>query len=198
MVSPPHLPMHTLFRLFLLTCVLSVPANAQAEIDTHRLADIFMRDACVLVDQTTRTYYLVASTRGGVRAYTSKDLLTWEGPHQIFRYGPDTWEGANVTGTWAPELHQYREKYYLFLTYNTSTAFPEQWRNWRPRVKRATTILVSDSPLGPFKPFGPKPTLPEDMMTLHSPNSGPNQRIHLFEMDDTGDTLRIVHRFPDR
>ena len=33
------------------------------------------------------------------------------------------------------------------------------------------------------------------MMTLHSPNSGPNQRIHFFEMEDTGETLRIARRF---
>ena len=51
----------------------------------HRLADINMRDACILADDATQTYYIVASTRGGVRAYTSKDLLTWEGPHMIFR-----------------------------------------------------------------------------------------------------------------
>lgn len=321
-------------RFIWLALALSVAAMAQPEIRTQRLADIFMRDACILADHSTRTYYLVASTRGGVRAYTSKDLQTWEGPHAIFRFGADTWEGAKVVGIWAPELHKYREKYYLFLTYNTDTKFPEQWRNWRPRVKRASSILVSDSPLGPFKPFGPKPTLPEDMMTLdgtlwvedgvpymifchewvqvvngtmlkvpltpdlsatageperlffandapwaqrnlpegcwvtdgaylytsksgrlfmpwssfsatgytvglavsdsgklagpwrqqaepifsengghsmlfttfegqlmmalHSPNEGPNQRIHLFEMEDTGESLRIIRRFPDR
>jgi hypothetical protein len=33
------------------------------------------------------------------------------------------------------------------------------------------------------------------MMTLHSPNSGADQRIHFFEMEDTGETLRIVRRF---
>jgi hypothetical protein len=36
------------------------------------------------------------------------------------------------------------------------------------------------------------------MMALHSPNEGPEQRIHLFEMEDNGETLRIVRRFPDR
>jgi hypothetical protein len=38
----------------------------------------------------------------------------------------------------------------------------------------------------------------ELMMALHSPNQGPNQRIHLFEMEDTGETLRVVRRFTGR
>jgi hypothetical protein len=29
---------------------------------------------------------------------------------------------------------------------------------------------------------------------LHSPNGGPQTRIRLFEMEDTGETLRIVRR----
>jgi hypothetical protein len=33
-------------------------------------------------------------------------------------------------------------------------------------VKRGSQILVSDSPLGPFKPFANRSTLPSDMMTL--------------------------------
>jgi hypothetical protein len=43
---------------------------------------------------------------------------------------------------------------------------PEQWRNWEPRVKRGSQILVSDSPRGPFQPFANHATLPADMMTL--------------------------------
>jgi hypothetical protein len=33
------------------------------------------------------------------------------------------------------------------------------------------------------------------MMALHSPNEGRDQRIHLFEMEDTGDTLRVIRKF---
>jgi hypothetical protein len=29
------------------------------------------------------------------------------------------------------------------------------------------------------------------MLLLHSPNQGPNERARLFELIDTGDTLRI-------
>jgi arabinan endo-1,5-alpha-L-arabinosidase len=134
--------------------------------DQVKLADTWMRDACVLPDPTTQTYIMVASAFRGVRAYTSKDLITWEGPHMIFRTPDDFWPGVEMRGIWAPEMHRYKDKFYLFLTFDTATKFPEQWRNWLPRVRRGSQILVGDSPRGPFEPFEHKPTLPEDMMTL--------------------------------
>ena len=143
------------------------PAAATPAITSARLADIRMRDACVLVDEATKTYYMVASSgAGGVRAYTSKDLITWQGPHIIFRTPQNFWPDANMRGIWAPEMHFYKGKYYLFLTFNTDTLLAEQWRNWLPRVKRGSQVLVGDSPLGPFKPFQNRSTPPTDMMTL--------------------------------
>ena len=48
-----------------------------------------MRDAAVLPDSATGTYYIVSSARvqgGGVRAYASKDLVNWE----MLNYAYDT------------------------------------------------------------------------------------------------------------
>ena len=155
-------------------CGQQAPAPAQA-ITTVRLADVRMRDVCILADNITKTYYAVSSTfvRAGegrglpaVRAYTSKDLVTWEGPHIVFTSPPDFWGDINIRAIWAPELHVYQGKYYLFQTFNTQDRFPEQWRNWLPRVTRGSQVLVSDSPTGPFKPFQDHSTLPVDMMTL--------------------------------
>lgn len=134
--------------------------------DHVKLADVRMRDACILADPTTRTYTIIASAFRGVRAYTSKDLITWEGPHLIFRTPDNFWPGIAIRSIWAPELHRYKDKYYLFLTFDTSTKFPEQWRNWLPRVHRGSQVLVADSPLGPYRAFADHSTLPEDMMTL--------------------------------
>jgi beta-xylosidase len=131
-----------------------------------RLADVRMRDACILPDPTTQTYTIIASAWRGVRSYTSKDLIHWEGPHMIFQTPADFWPGVEMRGIWAPEMHRYHDKYYLFLTFDSATKFPEQWRNWLPRVRRGSQILVGASPLGPFAPFASRPTLPEDMMTL--------------------------------
>ncbi len=147
------------------TPVLTAPAPLPL-VTTARLIDFRMRDACVLVDQATKTYYMVASMGRNVRAYTSKDLVNWTGPTIIYQTPTNIWPDANVRGIWAPELQFYKGKYYLFLTFSTDTLLPEQWHNWLPRVKRGSQILVGDSPLGPFKPFESRPTTPTDMMTL--------------------------------
>lgn len=142
---------------------------------TYRLEDVRMRDANILADEKTKTYYIISSGsaapkegfgNSSVRAFTSKDLVNWEGPHTIFQTPKNFWQDANIVGIWAPEMHFYKGKYYLFLTFNTDTKLGEQWRDWLPRVRRASQILVADSPLGPFKPFSNQPTLPADMMTL--------------------------------
>lgn len=130
------------------------------------LSEIYMRDVCILPDEATQTYYMVGPGRNSVRMYTSKDLKTWQGPQTIFRTPEDIWGDIRVRGIWAPEMHKYKGKYYLFLTFDTRNMFGEQWHNWLPRVTRGSQILVSDKPTGPFEPFTDHSTLPTDMMTL--------------------------------
>jgi GH43 family beta-xylosidase len=134
------------------------------------LKDERLRDSCVWVDEATQTYYLVSAGRRGpngrrtVVQYRSKDLLTWNGPRVIFEIPENFW---TQRGIWAPELHRYRDKFYLFVTFDSDEKFPEQWRDWLPRVKRGTQVLVADTVDGPFRPFdSTRSTLPPDMMTL--------------------------------
>jgi len=130
--------------------------------------DLYARDACIWPDPATQTYHMYFASRGpnrraAVVAYTSKDLEIWTGPTTVFERPAEWWADR---GIWAPEMHAYQGKYYLFLTFDSSHPFPEQWRDWLPRVQRGSQILVGDSPLGPFQPFANAPTLPADMMTL--------------------------------
>jgi arabinan endo-1,5-alpha-L-arabinosidase len=154
---------------FLISAAVTGSAESASQ-GSVRLADVRLRDSCIWPDESTRTYYLVsASNRRGpnnhpaVVAYTSKDLERWEGPRVIFEIPEDFW---TKRGIWAPELHAYRGKFYLFLTFDSAEPLTEQWRDWLPRVKRGSQVLVSDSPLGPFKAFANRSTLPVDMMTL--------------------------------
>lgn len=128
------------------------------------------RDAFIWPDPATQTYVMYFSSgqrgphhRPAVVAYTSKDLETWTGPRVVFEQPADFWANR---GIWAPEMHVYQNKYYLFTTFDSDHLFPEQWRDWLPRVKRGSQVLVADSPFGPFRPFANHPTLPVDMMTL--------------------------------
>lgn len=169
------------FFIFLVCLYSSISAFTQTPrpiplpFGTYKLEDVRMRDVCILVDEKTKTYYAISSGRASskegfanaaVRAFTSKDLINWEGPHTVFQTPANIWETTPIKGIWAPEMHFYKGKYYLFLTFDTDEKLSEQWRDWLPRVKRASQILVGDSPLGPFKPFQNRPTLPPDMMTL--------------------------------
>ncbi len=136
-------------------------SDAISKLDTIRAQDV-----CILPDAATKTYYMIASGFNGVREWTSPDLVNWQGPKAIFRTPPDIWGDIRTAGIWAPEMHRYKGKYYLFLTFNTQHLLGEQWRQWRPRVTRGSQVLVGDSPRGPFQPFQNHATTPVDMMTL--------------------------------
>jgi arabinan endo-1,5-alpha-L-arabinosidase len=170
--------MKTLWLILLMALGSAVAARAQmprwaaarTDLHTFKLAEERMRDACVLPDKEAGVYYLYTSSgrrgpnnRSAVVAYKSRDLETWEGPHVVFEVPADFWAQR---GIWAPEVHAYKGKYYLFTTFNTDDKFPEQWRDWLPRVKRGSQVLVADSALGPFKAFQNRAHTPADMMTL--------------------------------
>src|SRR4051812_29484441 len=96
-----------------LLCSFAVTATAQTQPATrpatqafgaYKLADVRMRDVCILADQPSKTYYMVGPARRGVRAYTSKDLRTWEGPQVIYQPADDVWGDIPIVSIWAPEL----------------------------------------------------------------------------------------------
>lgn len=130
------------------------------------LQDLHRRDVCIYPDPITKTYIMIGSAGRTVVAFSSKDLLHWDGPRTLFTTPQAFWGDANIRSIWAPELHAYNGKYYLFLTFDTDKLFAEQWLNWRPRVTRGSQILVSDSLFGQYKPFQHHSTLPVNMMTL--------------------------------
>ena len=139
-----------------------------------RLPEFFVHDPWILAEPSTQTYYLYTSAwtkqtgrnRTGTFAYKSKDLLTWEGPFLVFVCPDDSWAVPQVTA-WAPEVHAFKGKYYLFTTlHNPQKPLPTLVPA-RPNLMRGTMIAVSDSPEGPFtllKKDGP--VTPPDFMTL--------------------------------
>ncbi|MCJ7447678.1 MAG: glycoside hydrolase family 43 protein [Bacteroidales bacterium] len=140
----------------------------QSEPKDIKLADIRWRDMCILPDPGTKTYYMVGPGGRGVGCYTSKDLRNWYGPTRIYNAPQDVWGEMPIVSIWAPEMHNYKGKYYLFLTFDTRNKLCEQWFNWERngRVTRGSQIFVGDSPTGPFASFRNHSTLPVDMMTL--------------------------------
>ena len=134
---------------------------------------IRVRDPFILVDGNT--YYLYASkanrassSRQGVEVYTSKDLQNWAGPSTVFAVPHNFWAQRSV---WAPEVHKYKGKYYLFTTFTSDDLLdspPAQapTDNWPPYYKRGSQVLVADNPEGPFEPFKNAPHTSIAEMTL--------------------------------
>ncbi len=148
------------------------PDNPQQNL---RLSQIPIHDPFIVPSDKTKTYYLYTASRvrdgGQVRsavvAYKSKDLARWDGPHLVFTVPDDSWANPRH-GAWAPEVHAWRGKYYLFVTlHNRDRIIAEPPDVWRVNHMRGTVVAASDSPDGPFrllKPDGPHP--PADFMTL--------------------------------
>jgi hypothetical protein len=88
----------TLTTLCLSVIAAAPPAPATESTQTTKLADIRMRDVCILPDQASKTYYMVGPGFRTVRVFTSKDLATWEGPRTIFRPPADIWGDVPVVG----------------------------------------------------------------------------------------------------
>jgi len=138
---------------------LSAGAAGSVAAEGRLRADLWIRDPFILPVAETGTYYMVdrmvvslrdGGNRQGVGVYTSRDLEHWEGPKPVFHHPDGFWADGKI---WAPEMHRYRDKYYVFGTFNASG-------------KRAVQIVWSDSPEGPFKPFADEPHTPGDWFSL--------------------------------
>jgi len=140
-----------------------------------RLANIPLHDPWILAHEPNKTYYLYTAAgprvtgldRFGTMMYKSPDLLHWEGPFIVFLIPDGIWANP-MHGAWAPEVHEYKGRYYLFTTlHNRDKIIAQPPDVWRTNHWRGTTIAASDSPEGPFtlvKKDGPIP--PSDFMTL--------------------------------
>ena len=150
------------------------PARSQTT-DTRMLTlpNMPLHDPWMLANETDKMYYLYTSnvpamsgvSGVGTMVYRSRDLKHWERPVVVFTTSEMQWAQK---GAWAPEVHRWKGKYYLFTTVHDDTKPLPPGRNAvRPTYRRGTISAVSDTPLGPFHPLNPKgPLPPDDFMTL--------------------------------
>lgn len=121
-----------------------------------KLSDINLRDPFILPDNGK--YYLYGSGVSRVfgksdcfSVYLSEDLENWSEPKIVFEKHSGFWGTKQF---WAPEVHKYNGKYYMFATFKSDTAC------------RGTQILVSDTPDGTFEPLTDGPVTPRDWECL--------------------------------
>ena len=123
--------------------------------------DIRIRDPFILTDTENQCYYMYGTTalephslkaKNTFSVYRSKDLENFEEPKIIFDGSKvDFWADRDF---WAPEVHRYHGKYYLFGSCKAEGKC------------RATHIFVCDTPDGEFVPLTEKPITPEDWECL--------------------------------
>ena len=119
--------------------------------------EIHIRDPFILPFEGK--YYLFGTSgafawegAGGFLCYISEDLENWSEPIKCFDAPKDFWADTNY---WAPEVHIYNGKFYMFASFYVK----DKSRN------RATQILVSDKPEGPFTVWS-EPITPAEWMCL--------------------------------
>ncbi|MCR5523708.1 MAG: glycoside hydrolase family 43 protein [Clostridia bacterium] len=121
-----------------------------------KLDEINIRDPFVLCENGKFYMYGTrAASFGrfthGFDVYVSENLKTWSKPHECFNseeYSLDR------EVNWAPEVHKYNGKYYMFATFTKENGL------------RGTYILRSDSPMGPFVPHSVGAATPENWECL--------------------------------
>lgn len=121
--------------------------------------EVQIRDPYIVADPITKKYYLFGSTDAsiwgvgtGFDVYVGEDLEHWDGPYPVFLPDEAFYSEENF---WAPEVHAYQGKYYMFATFLR-----------KDNGRRGTAILVSDSLMGPFTPHSKGPVTPEDWYSL--------------------------------
>ena len=140
--------------------------------DTYPIAvdDIRIRDPYIVMDDGI--YYLYESKpwNGGreVNVFESRDLRHWSEKKSVMTLP----ENVKNTAVWAPEVHRYRGRWYLFVTVSLK---PGEWEispmptmgyrtGWLQ--PRGVWVCVSDSPRGPFTPVREESVTPREWMCL--------------------------------
>lgn len=130
-----------------------------------------LHDPFVVADRTTRTYYLftrneaamTGDRRLGTMMYASHDLKHWTRPKVVFALPDGTWARA---GSWAPEVHRWRGRWYLFTTFHNPD-LPLPSTAGRAAYRRGTVLAVADRIDGPYTLLRRgEPIVGKDRMTL--------------------------------
>lgn len=127
---------------------------------------LFMADPTIFYNKGT--YYLYGTggnSAKGFLVYTSSDKKIWRGPVGAGDgYALVKGDTYGTSGFWAPQVFEYRKKYYMAYTANENIA-----------------IATSDSPLGPFT------------QQVIKSISGPGKQIDPFVFIDSDDKIYLYH-----
>lgn len=114
--------------------LLAALAMSQSQTYTNPVYDANFPDPFIVEHEGTFYAYATQRGPGGFQLMTSKDLINWKQEKPPFK---PSWSDRQY---WAPEVYQYRGKWYFFYSaLNPKTN------------KRDLAVAVGDGPKGPFK-----------------------------------------------
>ncbi len=144
------------------------------------LADLQLRDPFVLPDPVRGRYLLFGTTgfgeaaHGGFLVRTSADLANWSDPQPALSPADAP---AGATHFWAPEVHAYRGRWYLFGTFSHGEI--------EHPGRRYTAVAVADNPAGPYAMLTGEPLTPPGWLaidgTLHLAPDGTPWLVFVHE-----------------
>ena len=159
------------------------------------LEDIRIRDPFIFSRQDGGALYLYGTTDPdpwegagvGFDCYRADDLDgDWEGPFRVFTPPRGFW---GTTQFWAPEVHEYRGRYFMFATFAG------------PNRLRGTQVLMAESPEGPFLPWSDGPITPPQWQcldgTLFIDDEGDPWIVFCHEWLQVHDGTMLAHRLSD-
>lgn len=181
----------------LLLAACARPAQQQAASQTVPLDSIRLSDPCILPDSASGMYYMTGT---GGKLWKSRDLRLWEGPADVVQVDTTSWMGPHPM-IWAAELHHYGDKYYYFATF-TNRAVTIDTVAGNVIERRASHILVSDHPDGPYRPMQDSIYLPADKPTLDGTfwvdTDGKPYMVYCYEWLQNNDgTIEKIELKPD-
>jgi beta-xylosidase len=189
------------FSLLYFLLIFSIPLFAQQRSNIPRknvpLDSIQLSDPCILADVKTAMYYMTGT--GGM-LWKSKDLKLWDGPFQVTKTDPQSWMGPHPM-IWAAELHEYKGRYYYFATFTNRDVKIDTVKG-NVIERRASHVLVSDQPDGPYVPMQDATYLPANKPTLDGTfwvdKDGKPYMIYCYEwLQNWNGTIEKIELKPD-
>lgn len=161
------------------------------------LDSINLSDPFILADQKTNMYYMTGT--GGL-LWKSKDLKYWNGPYNVVKTDSNSWMGPKPM-IWAAEIHAYKGKYYYFATFTNRAVIIDTFRGNKIE-RRASHVLVSDQPDGPYVPMKDSVYLPANKPTLDGTfwvdTDGKPYMVYCYEwLQNWNGTIEKIELKPD-
>ena len=173
-------------------------------------ADFTCSDPFIVRDDAAGVYRLYHNTRvkaagdPHVVMHTSKDLVDWSGPVDVLNLPKE----LACDSLWAPEVHEWKGKWYLFGTIHRrvdrKNLLPMLVPDFNPDRRKsylATWTFVADTPAGPFRKFADHAITPEDWSSLDGTlfeQDGKPYMVFCHEWTQLRDgTMEAVEMSPD-